>query len=55
MRALIFFFPSDLKVDTTLLLFILSVVSDSLQPHGLQHPGFLVFYYLQEFAQNHMH
>ena len=32
-----------------------SVVSDSLWPHGLQHPGFPVLHYLPEFAQTHVH
>ena len=28
---------------------------DSLQPHGLQHTRLLVFYYLPESAQTHVH
>ena len=32
-----------------------SVVSDSLQPHGLQHTGFPVLQHLPEFAQTHAH
>ena len=32
------------------------VVSNSLQPHGLQHtPGFPVLHHLPEFAQTHVH
>ena len=38
-----------------MLLFNCSVVSDSLWPHGLQHPGFPVLHYLLEFAQTHAH
>ena len=38
-----------------MLLFSHSVVSDSLQPHGLQHIRLPVLYYLLEFAQNHIH
>ena len=34
-----------------LLLFSRSVVSDSLRPHGPQHPGFSVLHHLLEFAQ----
>ena len=30
-------------------------MSDSLQPHGLQHACFPVFHYLPEFAQSHVH
>ena len=30
-------------------------LSDSLQPHGLQHPGFPVLNHLPEFAQTHVH
>ena len=30
-------------------------MSDSLQPHGLQHAGFLVHHQLQELAQTHVH
>ena len=37
-----------------LLLFSHSVVSDSLRPHGLQHPDFPVLHYLLEFAQTHI-
>ena len=38
------------------LLFSLSDVSNSLQPHGLQHtPGFPVLHHLPEFAQTHVH
>ena len=29
-------------------------MSNSLQPHGLQHPGFLVLHYLPQFAQTHV-
>ena len=32
-----------------------SVVSDSLRPHGLQHPGFPVHQQLPELAQTHVH
>ena len=32
-----------------------SVMSDSLQPHGLHHIGFPILYYLSEFAQTHVH
>ena len=35
-----------------LLLFSRSVVSDSLRPHGPQHPGFSVLHHLLEFAQS---
>ena len=38
-----------------MLLFSHSVVSDSLQPHGLQHIRLPVLYYLLEFAQTHVH
>ena len=38
-----------------LLLFIRSVVSNFLQPHGLSTPGFPVLYHLPEFAQTHVH
>ena len=30
-------------------------MSNSLQPHGLKHPGFPLFHYLLEFAQTHVH
>ena len=32
-----------------------SVMSDSLQPHGLQHTRLAVLHYLPEFAQTHVH
>ena len=32
-----------------------SVVSDSLRPHGLQHPGLPVHHPLPEFTQTHVH
>ena len=32
-----------------------SVMSDSLRPHGLQHPGFPVHHQLLEFTQTHVH
>ena len=32
-----------------------SVVSDSFQPHGLQHPGLPVHHQLPEFTQTHVH
>ena len=32
-----------------------SVVSDSLQPHGLQHVGFPILLHLLELAQTHVH
>ena len=35
--------------------FSCSVVSDSLQPHGLQHPGFPVHHQLPELTQTHVH
>ena len=38
-----------------MLLFNCSVMSDSLLPHGLQHDRLLVFHYLPEFAQTHVH
>ena len=38
-----------------MLLFSHSVVSDSLQPHGLQHIRLPVLYYLLEFAQTHVY
>ena len=38
-----------------MLLFNCSVVSDSLWPHGLQHPGFPVLHHLLELAQTHVH
>ena len=38
-----------------LLLFSLSVVSDSLWFHGLQHTGFPVFHHFLELAQTHIH
>ena len=31
------------------------VMSDSLQPHGLQHARFPVYHQLQELAQTHIH
>ena len=34
--------------------FSCSVMSDSLRPHGLQHPGFPVLHHLPEFAQTHV-
>ena len=37
------------------LLFSCSVMSDSLQPHELQHSGFPVLHYLLEFAQTRVH
>ena len=37
------------------MLFSCYVVSNTLQPHGLQHTGFLALYYLPEFAQTHAH
>ena len=37
------------------LLFSRQAVSDSLQPHRLQHACFPVFHYLPEFAQSHVH
>ena len=36
-------------------LFSREVMSDSLQSHGLQMPGFSVLHYLPEFAQTHVH
>ena len=38
-----------------LLLLICLIVSNSLQPHGLQTPAFPVLHYLLEFAQIHVH
>ena len=38
-----------------LLLFSHSVMSDSLQPHGLEHASFLVLHYFPEFPHNHVH
>ena len=38
-----------------LLLFSRSLVSDSLQPHGLQQSGFSVLHYLSEFSQIHVY
>ena len=38
-----------------LLLFSHSVMSNSLQPHGLQHPGFPVHHHLLELVQTHVH
>ena len=38
-----------------LFLFGPSVLSDSLQPHGLQHARYSVLHYLLEFAQIHVH
>ena len=38
-----------------LLLFSCSIVSNSLQPNGLQHARFPVFHYLLEFAQTQVH
>ena len=38
-----------------LLLFSLSVVSDYLQPHALQHARFPVFHYLPKLPQTHVH
>ena len=38
-----------------LLLFSHPVVSDSLQPHGLQHARLLCLYYLPELAQVHVY
>ena len=35
--------------------FSCSVVSDSLQPHGLQHAGFPVHHQLSELGQTHVH
>ena len=37
------------------LLFSCSVMSDSLWPCGLQHPGFPILHYLWEFAQTRVH
>ena len=36
-------------------LFIHSVVSNSLWPHGLQHAGFPVLHYFLDFAETHVH
>ena len=38
-----------------LLLFSHSVMSNSLQPHGLQHPDFPVHHHLLELVQTHVH
>ena len=38
-----------------LVVFSHSVMSDSLQPYGLQHAGFPVLHSLPEFAQTHIH
>ena len=38
-----------------LLFFSHSVVSDSVQPHGLQQPGIPILHYLMEFAQTHVY
>ena len=38
-----------------LLLFSCSFVSNSLQPHGLQHAMLPVLHYLLEFAHTHVH
>ena len=38
-----------------MLLFSHSVISESLQPHGLQHTSFPVLHYLLELAQTHVH
>ena len=35
--------------------FSCSVMSDSLQPYGLQHPGFPVHHQLLELTQTHVH
>ena len=42
-------------MTTTLLLFSLSVVSDSLRPMDCSMPGFLFFTISQKFAQTHVH
>ena len=41
--------------DWQVLLFSLSVMLNSLRPHGLQHSGFPILRYLPEFAQTHVH
>ena len=41
--------------DSFLLLFGCSVVSDSLQPHGLHHARPPILHYFPEFAQTHVH
>ena len=39
----------------TIVVFLLISVSDSLQPHGLQHKRLPVLHHLPEFAQTHVH
>ena len=49
-------FPGEkIIVQLLLLLFNHSVMSDFLQPHGLQHASFPVLHHLLEFAQTHIH
>ena len=49
-------FPGEkIIVQLLLLLFNHSVISDFLQPHGLQHASFPVLHHLLEFAQTHVH
>ena len=49
-------FPGEkIIVQLLLLLFNHSVMSDFLQPHGLQHASFPVLQHLLEFAQTHIH
>ena len=43
------------KLQRCLLSFSCSVMFDSLRPHGLQQPGFLVLHHLPELAQTHVH
>ena len=43
------------KTFWVLVQFSCSVLSDSLRPHGLQHPGFPVHQQLPELAQTHVH
>ena len=49
-RLVITFLPGSTSVQ-----FSCSVVSDSLQPHGLQHAGLPIHHKLPEFTQTHIH
>ena len=55
-QCFLFTFPTYLMCrNNLLLLFSCSVVSDSLQHHGLQHARLPVLHYLLKFAQTHIH
>ena len=50
-----FFFLGQRVLYHSSVQFSHSVVSDSLRPHGLQHPGLPVHHQLPEFTQTHVH